>query len=92
MHLELVRCLIANRVSGVSEGLPFVLYISQYNDDTPVAVGGPQPMFTRAHAGGLFDQDRADMTEKIVAEIATQAFVSSIVQENKKSQQKQFTN
>jgi len=78
---------IAVKTVAQREGLTIVLYIGEDNDETEVAVAEPQPMLTRTHVGFVLDQNRANITEKIVAEMATEAFVSSIVEENKKSEQ-----
>jgi len=79
---------IAINTVAQRDGLTLVLYIGQDNNDTEVAVAEPQPMLTRTHVGFVRDQNRTNITQKIVAEMSTEAFVSSIEQEIRKSEPK----
>jgi len=78
---------IAVKTVAERDGFTIVLYNGEDKTDTDVAVTEPQQMLTRSHAGYVLNQKRANITEKIVAEMSTDAFVGSIEEENKKSEQ-----
>ena len=76
---------IAVKTVAQRDGITIVLYIGK--DENPeVAETEPLSMLTRTHVGFALDQDRTNITEKVVAEMSTVAFNDSIKTEDKKSE------
>lgn len=73
---------IAVKTVAQRDGFTVVLYIGE-GHDTEVPVTELQPMISRTHVGFVLDQNRANITQQIVAEMSTEAFVDSIQQKNK---------
>ena len=73
---------IAVKTVAQREGFTIVLYIGK--DENPeVAETEPLLILTRTHVGLALDQDRTNITEKVVAEMSTEAFEDSIENEDK---------
>lgn len=62
------------------DGFTIVLYIGEDTNETEVAVTEPLQILTRNHAGYVLNQERTNITKKIVAEMSTDAFVDAIGQ------------
>ncbi len=77
---------IAVRTVAQRDGFTMVIYIGQEGVDTGNAFTELQSMLTQTHVGFLLDQQRPDITEKIVAEMSTDAFIDAIVPENQKGE------
>ena len=67
------------------EGFTIILYSGENNENMDVSGTDPQSMLTRTHLGFVRDQHRFNITAKIVAEMSTEAFADSVLQENKTS-------
>jgi Skp family chaperone for outer membrane proteins len=80
-HVDIAVKTVAQR-----DGFTVILYIGQDKDDAGGAVTEPQSMLTRSHLGFVLDQHRSNITEKIVAEMSTAAFVDAIATEKKSEQ------
>lgn len=72
---------IAVKTVAQRDGFTIVLYLGK-DDDTEVAETEPLPMLTRTHVGFVVDQNRTDITEKIVAEMSSDTFLETIEQQD----------
>lgn len=77
----------AVKIVAERAGFTIILYIGQDATDAEVAAADPKQMLTRTHAAYVVPQERADITEKVVAEMSTDAFLKA-VNETAESEQK----
>jgi Skp family chaperone for outer membrane proteins len=76
---------IAVKTVAQRDGFTIVLYIGK--DENPeVAETEPLLVLTRTHVGFALDLDRTNITDKVVAEMSTEAFEDSIETEDEKSE------
>ena len=77
----------AVKIVAKRDGFTIILYVGQDDGDTEMAAAEPKQMLTRTHAAYVVPQQRADVTERVVAEMSTDAFLEA-VKETAESEQK----
>lgn len=69
------------------EGITVVLYLGKDVNEIDVAATGMQQMLSQTHVGFVRDEERLDITDKIIKEMTTAAFIESVETESSKSEQ-----
>ena len=77
----------AVRLVAQRESITVVLCLGTDLNEMEVSANGLQQTLTQTHVGFVHDQKRPDITDKIVEEMKTVAFVESVEKENSKSEQ-----
>ncbi len=69
------------------ENITVVLYLGKDLNEIDVAANGMQQMLAQTHVGFVRDEKRLDITDKIIEEMTTAAFIESFEAESSKSEQ-----
>lgn len=69
------------------ENITVVLYMGKDMNEIAVAANGMQQILAQPHVGYVRDEKRRDITEKIIEEMKTAAFIESVEIQSSKSEQ-----